>query len=105
MDSVPLFSGLLDALDCASDGTSFNVDGTLFDIAQGLPLKQDSPASHSSPTGQGLLLAQLLMWSAHEVPQKFVFIVGDLLGGSVGVLVGEDVIGEKLGGGSQSKSW
>lgn len=55
----------------------------LFNIAHGLPVKQDSPGAHSSPMGHGKLMAQSLAWSSHEVPQKFVLIIGAVDGDSV----------------------
>mmetsp|Transcript_7879 Transcript_7879/g.14156 ORF Transcript_7879/g.14156 Transcript_7879/m.14156 type:complete len:269 (-) Transcript_7879:250-1056(-) len=62
----------------------------LFNIAQGLPVKQLSLDAHSSPFGQGKLFAQSLVWPFHEMPQKFVLIIGALDGDEViGALDGE----------------
>ena len=44
-------------------------------------MKQLSPDAHSSPFGKGKLFAQSLVFSAgssHEIPQKFVHIIGAL---------------------------
>ena len=62
---------------------SFNI------AAQGLPVKQLSPGAHSSPRGHGRLVEQSIVWSPHDVPQKFVLIIGDL--------EGVEVVGETEG--------
>ena len=59
----------------------------LFNSVQRLPKKQLSPGAHSSPWGQGKLFAQSLIWSSHEIPQKFVLIIGALDGKDVDVVV------------------
>ena len=62
----------------------------LVNIAQGLPVKHLSLDAHSSPFGKGKLFAQSLVWSFHEIPQKFVLIIGALDGDEViGALDGE----------------
>ena len=60
--------------------------------AQGLSLKHLSPGAHSLPVGQGVLFAQSLACSAHEIPQKFVLIIGAFDGcGVIGALDGNGV--------------
>lgn len=77
------------------DSISLTSSSWLLNAEQGLPLKHCSPAAHSSPRGQGKLLAQSLAWPPHVAPQKFVLIIGDFDGDEV---VGE-LDGDRVDGG------